>query len=112
MASVWIFTAMFRNSFLTPAAPERQPIPRGRATVPRPPHTAALGASGVRRGAAVKVGERGASKVGLPGVANNRYQCVLIWVSGRALDFGGQKHGFKSSLSAVLLFFRFFRGVR
>ena len=48
-------------------------MPRGtqvlpiRATVPRPLHTAALGAPGERRGAAVQLGERVAKKGALPG---------------------------------------------
>ena len=41
------------------------------------------------------------------GLENHRY--ILFWVSGRALDFGGQKRGFKSPL---LCFFRgLFQGV-
>ena len=45
--------------------------PRGSATVPRPSHTAGLGAPGERTGAVAKLGERRAWKVGLLGVANN-----------------------------------------
>ena len=50
---------LFQYSLLTPAAPERRPTPLGRATVPRPPHTAGLGVPGERRGAVAKLGERG-----------------------------------------------------
>ena len=71
-------------SFLTPAAPERQPTHRERATVPRPPHTAALGVAGERTGAAANCGERRLSKEGLADVANNHHP---------ALDSGGQKLG-------------------
>ena len=39
---------------------ERHTIPHGRATVPRPPHTATLGVLGERLGATVQPGERGA----------------------------------------------------
>ena len=77
VTSVWIITPAFvlvyvPSSFLTPAVPEHQPTHRGRATVPRPPHTAALGVPGERTGAAAKLGERRASivEVALPGLAN------------------------------------------
>ena len=50
--------------------------------MPRLTHTAALGLAGERTGAAAKLGERGASKVGLSLLANSHY--VFFWVSGRA----------------------------
>ena len=53
------------------AAPERQPTPRGRTTVPHPAHTAALLIPGERTGVAPELGERGFLKVGLPEAANN-----------------------------------------
>ena len=39
-----------------PAAPGRHPIPRDRATVPSPTHTAALATPGERTGVAAKIG--------------------------------------------------------
>ena len=48
------YVRLFQYSFSTPAAPERQPTPRGRATVPRPPHTATPGVPSERTGAAAK----------------------------------------------------------
>lgn len=75
MTSVWIFTAtcyyvcfslmwLFNTDRLLPS----------RATVPHLSHIAAVGASGERRGAAAKLGERRARKNGgVVGVANNRY---------------------------------------
>ena len=50
---------LFEYNVLTPAAPERQPTTRGRATVPRRPHTAALGVAGERTSANARLGERG-----------------------------------------------------
>ena len=41
-----------------PGAPERHRNPLGRATVPRPPHTAALRDPGETTGAGAKLGER------------------------------------------------------
>ena len=74
----------YYNSFSKPAAPERQPTSCGRATVPRASHTAALGAlsalgvPGEGRGAAAKLGERGASKVAPLGLASNDYYYYTI----------------------------------
>ena len=46
VVSLWIFTS---ELFLEcPVSPERHAAARGRATVPRPPHTAALGVAGER----------------------------------------------------------------
>ena len=39
-------------------SPERHPAARDRESAPRPPHTAALGVAGERKGANAKVGER------------------------------------------------------
>ena len=70
--SLWIFTAerVVGYNLLKPAAPERHPTARGRTTFPRPPLTAALCVPGDTTGANGKLGERRASKGGLPGVAN------------------------------------------
>ena len=92
--------------------------------MPRPPHTAVLGVPGERTGAAANVGERGASKVGLPGVANNRYQVsgtrhqvrtydtglFYARLSGVALDSRGQHRGFKSPRLFFFLLFFFWWG--
>ena len=49
-------------------SPEHHPTPRGRATAPCPPHTAALSVLGERRDAAANLGERGGGVKGtLPG---------------------------------------------
>ena len=53
--------------------PRAEPTPRGRATAPRPPHTATLGVVGERSGAAVQLGERGAWK-GAPGDGLARFR--------------------------------------
>ena len=47
-----------------PAAPDRHRTPHGRATAPRPTHTAALVDPGERTGVAPELGERGFSTVG------------------------------------------------
>ena len=47
---------------------ERHPTARARATVPRPPHTAAaLGVPGEKRSVGARLGERGASERCPPG---------------------------------------------
>ena len=48
--------SLFRHVFFRPAAPERHPTARGRATVPR---IATLGVPGGRKSAAAKLGCRG-----------------------------------------------------
>ena len=52
----------FRNG-----SPEHHATAHGRATAPRPPHTAAVEVAGERTGANAKLGERGASKGAVPG---------------------------------------------
>ena len=65
---------------------ERHRIPRGRSTVPHPPHTAAQGVIGERKGPNAKLGERGASKGALPGTACS--------VPGKGADFRPGREGF------------------
>ena len=68
--SHWIFrTCWVRACPRGTGSPDRHWTPRARATTPRPSHTAALGAPGKRRGAAVELGERGAWEGALPGTA-------------------------------------------
>ena len=73
--SNWVFTAepvlvwLFKTG--CSRAPPDRPRPRGRPTTP--PNTAARRVPGERSGVAAKLGERGAPKVGLSGVANNHY---------------------------------------
>ena len=52
--------------FGTNGSRERHATPRGHATVPRPPHVAALEVAGERTGANARLGERGFPKVDLP----------------------------------------------
>ena len=67
---VWIFKTY---SVLVSSVGNRlsrpPPTPRGRATAPLLRHTAALGVTGQRRGAASELGERGAWKGAPPGMA-------------------------------------------
>ena len=61
--SKWIFIYMPRYNIHTqksPASPVRHPTPFGTTTVPRPPHTSALGVPGERIAADTRLGERGA----------------------------------------------------
>ena len=53
-------------------------------TVPRPPHTAALGVPGERTGAAVQLGERGAWKGALPAMV-----CSVLGKAGGSRDREG-----------------------
>ena len=59
--------------FSTPASPGRHPIPRDRATVPSPTHTAVLAIPGERTGVAAKLGDQRFFKVALPETASNHY---------------------------------------
>ena len=76
IVSIWIFTTeSVLVGFRKPAALERHPTARGRATVPRPSHTAALGVPGERTGANAQLGEGGRRNL-VPGtllVANSHY---------------------------------------
>lgn len=63
---------------------------------------AALGTPGERRGAAAKLGERKGPKCGALGLENHLY--FGFRVSGRALDPGDQKRGFKSHTFMPFLF--------
>ena len=63
------FSSTLFGSYYAPGGtgfPERHPTSRGRATAPRPPQTAALHLIGKTTGAAVQLGERGASIGALP----------------------------------------------
>ena len=89
--------------FSTPAAPERHPIPRERATAPSPTHTAALAIPGERTGVAAKLGERRFFKFALPEKASNHY--FFCWLNGRALDSGRTDHQLNPPVSVLSHFF-------
>ena len=101
----WIFKTKF--VLVCPArhsrAPADPPRPRDRAT-PAP-----YSSSGSRRrhngGTETKLGERGAVKVCLLGMANNRY--ILFWLSGRAIDSVSTGQGFKPRLQVLSSLFVF-----
>lgn len=57
----------FSNALRSTGSLERHPTPRRRTSEPGPPHTAALGVPGARRGAAGKLCERVVSKRALLG---------------------------------------------
>ena len=65
-------------------SPERHRTPRGRATAPRSPHTAALDVRGERTGTAVQLSDRGALKGALPGTA-----CSVLGKVGVSIISGG-----------------------
>ena len=76
--------------------------------MPRRSHTAALsiGAPGERRGAAVDLGEWGAWKVALPGLANDQN---IFFVNGTSPDSGGQKSAdLNTPFSAFLIVLAFY----
>ena len=74
--------------FSTPAAPERHPIHRIRATAPSPTHTAVLAIPGDRTGVAAKLSERRFFKVALPETATNQYSLCGGTVERSILDRG------------------------
>ena len=67
LAELDVGARSFADSTL--CSPERHRTSRDRKTVPRPPHIAAQGVVGERTGPNAKLGERGASKGALPGMA-------------------------------------------
>ena len=85
MTSFGIFTNFFffKNTPRGTGSPNRHRASRGRATAPRLPHTAALGVTGERMGAAAELGERGASKGALLGTAS--------WIPGNGVKSSGRE---------------------
>ena len=78
---------LVRRNFLKRAAPVHHPTLRDRTTVRPPPHMATLGVPGERSGAAVQPGERGASKIVVPSVANIHDHCFESAVGRSILEF-------------------------
>ena len=94
------------GSFLIPAAPERLPTPRGRATAPHSSPRCPRQQNGRRRHAPRAEGVESWS----PCVANNKAIRNVFWVSGTALDSGVQTRGFKSPRLCFFSYFFFFLG--
>ena len=67
--------------FSTPAIPGHHPIPRDRATAPRPTHTAALAIPGERTGVTVKLGEHDFSNI-----PSRRRQVIITFYVGSTVE--------------------------